>query len=658
MTQSRDRRVDIDGLRALAIGLVVAYHVWFGRVSGGVDVFLMVSAFFMTRTLARQLVLGESYMLATYWLSRFRRLLPAAAVTLVGVLLLAMSIFPASSWADIWSQTWASLFYVQNWELARESVDYYARREATPSPLMHFWSLSVQGQVFVLWPILIMTTGYVARRYGRSVSGGLIGVFAFLFAASFAYSVVSTHVDQQFAYFDTFARLWEFALGSLLALLSPLLRFGSTTCAIFGWTGLVGLVSCGAVLDVQGGFPGYLALWPTLSAAAIIISGQSTARWGPARVLGARPLVTLGRVAYPLYLVHWPVLVAWFMVSGRDSLGAFSGTAVILLSLAIAWAMTYWVDDRVARWVYREPSRPRGVIALMLSVTAVVVPLATWQSIETARAASIVAASSNPGAAVLLPGGVGTGATYDTLVPVATDLADEWVSLDGPCSGPRAPRSNLLDSSCVERISAASTGTIVVIGDSHAQQWMGAVLPIAQAREKDVVALLKAGCAFALGEPPVRGVTGCEEWREAALAYIHKLEPDLVVGMATKSTPDTPDEAMLGGLQETVDALSDFAPRIVLIRDNPRFASDMFRCVEDFGAASPSCVRNADEVLASVNPARSLASGQVTVVDMTDYLCPEGVCLPVIGGVVVYLDDDHLTGTFARTLAPALEREL
>lgn len=143
---SRRYRADIDGLRTLAILLVVVYHVWLGRVSGGVDVFLMISAFFLTDSLTRRVIGGERLRLGAFWLRRFRRLLPAAAVTLLGVLGAVFLLYPPRTWSAVWTDTWASLFYVQNWHLAFSSVDYYARSAASTSPLQHFWSLSVQGR--------------------------------------------------------------------------------------------------------------------------------------------------------------------------------------------------------------------------------------------------------------------------------------------------------------------------------------------------------------------------------------------------------------------------------------------------------------------------------------------------------------------------------
>ncbi|MCB8044828.1 acyltransferase [Microbacterium oxydans] len=206
-------RADIDGLRALAILLVVVYHVWLGRVSGGVDVFLMVSAFFLTGSFARRMQEGRPLQLGSFWIRRFLRLVPAAAVTIAGVLAVAFVAFPRTEWPRVWSEAWSSLFYVENWTLAFSEVDYYARSSQTPSVFQHFWSLSVQGQVFLLWPLLFAGVWLALRTRRHLIVPALFAVFGTIFVVSLVFSIMETNSAQDFAYFDTRTRLWEFAAG-------------------------------------------------------------------------------------------------------------------------------------------------------------------------------------------------------------------------------------------------------------------------------------------------------------------------------------------------------------------------------------------------------------------------------------------------------------
>ncbi len=651
-------RTDIDGLRALAILLVVVYHVWLGRVSGGVDVFLMVSAFFLTASFARRVTVDSPLGIGRYWLRKFRRLLPAAAVTLLGVLIVAWVTYPPTTWPSIWRQTWTSLLYVQNWELAFSEVNYYARDEVVPSPLQHFWSLSVQGQVFILWPIVFLTVAFVARRV-RWRADVLLGVvFSVMFIASLAFSISETLTNQQFAYFDTRTRLWEFAAGSLVALALPLFRAGVVARATLGWIGVAGIIACGVVLDVQGGFPGYLALWPVLCTAAVIFSGVGPSRGGPSALLSSRPLRYLGRDAYALYLVHWPVLITWLVVADSTSVGPLAGLIIIVISFVLARVVAGGVENPI-RKLKSLDVRPGLSGAVMVACVAVVaVPTTGWQVAENVRveAAAAEFADAYPGAAALSDGERLLSDDVP-LLPDATSVGDEWVELDSDCSGPYRAVSTSVARTCTQRLaSGESTGTVVVVGDSHAQQWMAALLPIAEEQGWDVVALLLGGCPFAGEEPPVPGSRDCESWRAAAERYIERIEPDLVFGMATKTEAGSGREWALEGLGETVDSLTSSGADVVLVRDNPRFTDDIFECVVEYGSDASRCGADRSDVLARFNPARDV--GDALIVDLSEYLCPNGTCSPVIGNVAVYMDDNHLTEMYATTLAPMLAREL
>ena len=246
--KSRKFLPEVQGLRALAVLMVVAYHVWFGRISGGVDIFLLISAFLLTGQFTRRLENGKALELFKYWAHLFKRLLPLITVTLLVTLAATFLFLPETSWNSIFGQSWASLFYYQNWFLAAESVDYYVQDHSLASPLQHFWSLSIQGQIFILWPLIFAAAALIARRGKLKIRPLLMYMFGTVFVVSLVFSIITTHTNQAFAYFDTRTRLWEFALGSLLALVLPLLKFGRTTRIILGWLGVAAMLSCGLIL--------------------------------------------------------------------------------------------------------------------------------------------------------------------------------------------------------------------------------------------------------------------------------------------------------------------------------------------------------------------------------------------------------------------------
>lgn len=655
--QKEAYRTDIDGLRALAILLVVVYHVWLGRVSGGVDVFLMISAFFLTSSLVRTAEVGKNLKLGRFWLRRFRRLLPAAAVTLVGVLIAAFVFFPSADWVDIWNQTWASLFYVQNWALAFGEVDYYAAGGLVPSPLQHFWSLSVQGQVFVLWPVIIWVVVLLLGSRTERVRTWLFMVFALVFAVSLWFSIVETASAQQFAYFDTRTRLWEFAAGSLVALALPKLHIGRVTRAILGWVGIAGIVACGIVLDVRGGFPGYFALWPVLCTAAVIVSGRGDSRGGPMRLLSARPLRFLGRDAYALYLVHWPVLITAMTLSGSDQVSFATGTIVILLSLLIARVLSWGVEHPLQRseWVEARPWRGLALIALCVALVASCV--GGWQWYEARRTAEIMTEANEgyPGAAQVDSWRNITDSNKP-LIPLATELNGEWQSIGEPCSGELEFANHELDGGYCQQSADKldAEQRVVVIGDSHAQQLATPLAAVAKEHDMDVVGLLKGGCTIGADEKD-RGVNdvSCSEWMPKAIDIAIGLEPVAVYVVATRAS-DTRDEKLLAGARETIDRFRDAGIAVMAVRDNPRFAFNMYDCVIEGGAEN--CAVPVSDALESQNPVDDLRG--VVSVDFTPWLCPEDRCEGAIKNVAVYMDDNHLTATYGRTLAPMLEQKM
>ena len=646
-TAPAEWRADIDGLRAFAIVLVVVYHVWLGRVSGGVDVFLLISAYFLTASFLRQSGTLRPTDLLDFWARRFARLVPAAAATLFAVLGFAAAFLPGSQLQSIWSQSWASLFYVQNRELAAEAVDYYARTETFPSLLQHFWSLSVQGQVFVIWPVLILGAVLVSRALGRSVRSILTIMFSVIFAMSLAYSVALTSADQQVAYFSTPARLWEFALGSLAALLLPSVTLSRRWSAVLGWTGIVALVACGVVLDVGAGFPGFAALWPTIAAVMIVLAGNSGRSDSSSyRFLASRPLAVVGRRAYALYLVHWPILVGYMTLTDSTDVGLLGGVLVIAVSLVAAAVVQRSVELPVGRLI-GGVRRNVGIVAASLLV--VVVPLGSWQAADQLRSAA-AGPESNPGAAVTMPWVAARALPDAPVVPSSTQIDSDWVGLDRVCSGAFRPAAANLAASCQQTVPIAGAPTMIVVGDSHTQQWLGALLPILREERWNVVAVLKGACSFA---PDEDADAECAVWREEAETFAVTQQADVVMLTGSKAAPMSTDERIPSGIERRIEAIVDAGSQVLLVRDNPRFDFDMYRCWEAEVDES-DCEVPVSDVLAEQNPASALAQdGSVYALDLSEYVCPDGMCTPVVGNVAVFLDDNHLTATYARTLAPA-----
>lgn len=665
--QQRKFLAEVQGLRALAVLMVVAYHVWFGRISGGVDIFLLISAFLLTGQFTRKLESGRGLELGKYWAHLFKRLLPLVVITLLLTLLGVYLLLPETQWKSMFGQTWASLFYYQNWFLAAESVDYYAADHSTASPMQHFWSLSIQGQIFILWPLIFALAALVARVAKLRIRALLMYMFGAVFLTSLVFSIATTHSNQTFAYFDTRARLWEFALGSLLALFLPYRNFNRAVRVFLGWLGIVGMLSCGIILQVGQQFPGYMALWPTLSAAFIIMAGHTGSRVGADRFLSWKPLVKLGDSSYALYLLHWPILVFFLVWSDRTEAGPRSGTAIVLVSIVGAYFATKYIDTPLRRNKWIEQKRRRAVVTILICVSVVagvLGPLQVSMKIDEMRQASRMQAAQEellrnyPGALALQEGFVDTADPGLPMTPALTALDKQWVSLGNSCEGDFYPNNELLNSGCTTSTAVPNAKkTIVVIGDSHAEQFTGALAPVAKENDWQLVALWLGGCDFGFEDGSSNREVACQRFNGAALDYVLNLKPDAVSTVATDAKPDAPTETLIPGYERAVRTFVDAGIEVIGVRDNARSAKNIAQCVASDGPEA--CSFSAAEYLAASNPAESLNRiDGAHMIDLTDQYCREDICHTVIGNVLVYMDGHHLTSDFARTMAPALGKRL
>ncbi len=557
----------------------------------------------------------------------------------------------------MFDQTWASLTYRQNWELAGHAVDYYALDSSAASPLQHFWSLSVQGQVFLLWPLLFGACAMVVALTRVRARPLLIALFGAVLAVSLVFSVWQTGTDQAAAYFDTRARLWEFALGSLVALVLPYVVLPSRIRVVLGWVGALLMLSGGIVLQVQQQFPGYIALWPTLAAAAVIVAGRTEGRFGVDRWLSSNILVRLGGASYALYLWHWPILVIWLIVADKGAAGPVDGAVIIAASLVLAVVTTRFVEEPVRSWRWPSVQRRRTSLIVAVALALVVAPLSMWehrvQALE--EAAQQQTRADNPGAAALLPDFRFEGSEDAVVTPLGSGLGAEWASVGGPCSEALMPVDPTLESCVQTGDEATAEKTVLVLGDSHSQMWMTAVGEMARANNWLAVSVHLPNCRFV--DPPATVDPECRVFNEASRDFALDLGPDAVLTLGSRTGWSSPDETVPEGFEEGLEPLLDTGIPVVALRDTPRFEDNMAECTDRHASDPGVCDVPADEVLAPVSPVGPIAARTVGVehLDMTDLVCADGSCHGVIGNVRVYLDHDHLTRTYVETTAPVFE---
>jgi len=633
-------RPELHGLRALAVALVVTYHVWFGRISGGVDVFFLLTGFLLVGRLVPAAAAGP-LALRTMWARNAARLLPAAALVLFGVLGAATMLLPPGRLAQTVGDVVASATFVENWELAQRSVDYAARGETT-SVVQHFWSLSIQGQVLVAFPLLVALIGWAGR--GPRLRGRVAWLLAVLTLASLAFSIVLTILDQPLAYFHSLTRVWEFGLGGLLALFIDEMALRRRTRIVLGWVGVLGLLSCGAVLGSGSAFPGAAALWPTGSAALVLIAGTTGERGSADWLLTRRPMRYLGDLSYTLYLWHWPVLIFMVAALDRPRLGPLLGLGVVAVSVALAVA-THHLVERPSGWRVASAGFVSvltvGILAQSYVTTVATAPVATGDE-------------RHPGALVLA--GVAQPVAGVPAVPSMLTVRQDWVRTDLWNCRPMAESTRKV---CFQPIDYEPVRRIAVVGDSHVQQYAGALEPLARRHHWQLVSFIFPGCAFTTDAIDDDVESPCGRWNQAVVGEIAALKPDAVVTMATHNVRIGLTETLPPGFVRQWQRLDVLGVPVLAIRDNPRFAGSPADCLQRRGREDPGCGVARAAVYAAEPPwARLTLPPNVTFLDTADLLCDTTRCPAEVGNVLVYMDDNHVSGTYAGTLASVIDKKV
>jgi len=662
-------RRDIQVMRAVAVALVVVYHLWPTSLRGGyvgVDVFFVISGFLITSHLLRHPPAGPRD-LAQFWARRVRRLLPAASLVLLVTVVACVVLLPSGLLMRAAHEAVRATFYVENWSLADQATNYLAADDS-PTPVQHFWSLAVEEQFYLVWPLVVGVVAFVGLRLRRSravVGAGLGAVLV----ASLAYGIHLTADDPARAYFVTWTRMWELALGGLVAVLVTRWTVPAPLRAVVAWCGLAAIVVAAVRFSAGTPFPGYAALLPTLGAAAVIWADADDARGAPTAVLGRRPVVALGDVSYSVYLWHWPLVVLLPFALGAV-LSWPTKLVVLAASLALAALTKVLVEDRVRtdRRLTSSPSRTFLVGGLCMALTAGVATAAgAWGSdrLDEEKATFAAVQASTPecfGAEAARDADcdlVG-GTLFTSPTVAATDTPD--VYRDGCWNNAPFTTRHVC-----EYGSSTPTKRIALLGNSHAGHWLPALQDQLD-RESWQLSTYLASVCYTVDVPVeiynAAANDGCVAWNEWAVDAVISSAPDLVImsdrtfqpliGVSEQDKVATAREAYARVLARFTDA----GIPVLVIRDTPAAAESAPDCVARERSHYAQCSTPADVAL-EPDPLAQVAaadgSGLVDVLDVDDLICRDGTCRDVVGGVVVYFDWGHLTATFARTLRPEVE---
>ena len=706
-------RPDIEGLRALAVILVVVYHAHFGPFKGGlvgVDVFFVVSGFLITSLLLRERERTGSIALADFWARRVRRLLPASTLVVVATVIAARWMVPPILVEQVGRDALAAVGFVINLVFAHRANDYLGGQllDAAPSPLLHFWSLAVEEQFYLVWPFVLWGLTRLGARLRTTAT--LIGILA---AASLVACIVYTRTSPVWAFYLLPTRAWELLAGAALAVIG--LRIGRVPGAVrgvLGWLGVGGIVLASLVISERTSFPGSAALLPVLSTVAVIAAGVAAPRWAPAALLSLRPLQWVGARSYAIYLWHWPALI---LAEARwGALDVWQRVLVVAVSLVLATLSHALVEDPVrhSRWIAARPLRSyaAGVSLLAVGLAAATITIASKPSVTgkvAVETPSLIATTTptqptSTATDLTSTSGPGTTEVAQTTAPIVPSTVpptvDELLARIDPIVA-EAVNTDIVPSNLTPPLSAGSaelpmpyfdgclrengetraeactygdprgTISIAIVGDSHAAQWQPALDSIGERRGWRIVFHGKRRCgapAYDHISDPAVIRRECRTWRDNVVEALSNEPVDLVLLAAIRypildGINDDSVSAWQSGFETTATRLGATGAVVAILGDPPLPTEWPGACLSRHLESATECViaRRRGEPTRLVTAERTAAEGtQAHYLPTGDWFCSDERCAVIIGNINLYRDNNHLSIPAVLFFAPLLEASI
>jgi peptidoglycan/LPS O-acetylase OafA/YrhL len=666
----RKFRPDIEGLRAVAVISVVLSHTGLLGFTGGfvgVDVFFVISGFLITRQLYTEIDKRGSLSFRGFYARRARRILPAATVVIVTTLLFVYRYGPPLRRRSIALDGLFSAFSGVNWRLASAKVNYF-NDTIPPSPFQHFWSLAVEEQFYVIWPILLLLIGVVAaKRFGRR--NAVIWTLLVIIGVSLGLSASTTTSSPSFAYFGTQTRAWELAVGALLAVTVDLwTRMRPALACQMSWAGIGMILTSIFVYTSNTTYPGLAVVLPVMGSAFVIAGGCPGWYKGAEFALKQRPMQWVGRVSYSWYLWHWPVLMVLPMYLGRD-LDTADKWGVVFGSLALS-VITYFLIEQPFRtntFITKASWRSLASGATLVTTSVVVSSLIVANSIA-AGPTRHIAPPTTALDRTALQAQIDAGAAL-TVVP-----ADLTPSLAGALNDSPNAHGCFVGFDVTTPPSVASctfgdktaTRSIMMVGDSHANSWFNVVQLYASENHYKLVFFAKGNCDAGVYLNQVinqlnRAYTECDTWRNNIFALASRIHPTYVL-MASAIRKATIDPS---GEVQAVQHFETAGAKVIYQEDtpDPSVVGSVPDCLAKHMSDAKVCDiqvpgRAQIEGIARAEQNQAVLAAGAHVINPTPWYCNATVCPAIINNILVYIDESHTSSTYTGWVGPEYDRAL
>jgi len=617
MKTSTPKITQIQGLRALAALLVTLFHAkWVSGGFIGVDIFYVISGFLITGLLIREIERTGTINFKEFYARRFKRLLPTSFFVLAITAVFSWLLIPATMRSSLGRDIIAAGLYVSNYLFAWWQADYQ-NLDATPSPVIHYWSLAVEEQFYLLWPLLILLFFVVATKLKKKIA--LTVLVAAVTALSFVFSIYQTETSPIWAFYSLPTRAWELGLGALLVLLPPI-----KTKKLVGLIGFVFVIASAFIFNETTAFPGLNAVLPVLGTVMLIATINS---WPPFLndVANSRLFQWLGEISYPLYLWHWPLLVLPSTYFARP-LAVYERIIAIFATIVLA--------DLTHRFI-EEPFRKRKILPTIVFKQSAAITL-----VSVLIGTTIIFTSSDR---INVSG-------INGAVSLAQIKARPLVYEDG-CHANYAETK----SDACEYAELDSQKTMVLYGDSHAAQWFPALAEIASRSGYKLVSLTKSACPsvdVVRSDQGAFKMSRCKKWREDSIQRIMKMKPDVLVMssfqyFAQPRQFQDRDKWWDDGQRKLLAQVKNASPNLIYLTDTPHPARDIPACLTN----------NSISECNKTERSKNLSISGFEVIDPNSWLCSR-TCPAVKDGVVAYRDASHISVDIAIALIPRLTQAL
>lgn len=695
-TQS-NQRLDIQGLRMIAVMLVVLSHLFDWPRGGfiGVDVFFVISGFLITGSLLHTVEKTGTISFSSFYRRRVRRIVPAATLVLVATVAASYFTFSSSRFdATVIDALWAFLF-VSNWRFGLEGTDYFAADNAV-SPLQHYWSLSVEEQFYFVWPAVILAVSFFALRKALPTSSRLnitVAVMGVAVLGSFAYSWYDTAHEPTWAYFSTLTRVWELGVGALLAItIRHFDRLPDHVRPILAWGGLIMIViGAFAITEAGGGFPAPWAILPVLGAAMVIGAGtQGDHRF--LRILTNRISTYIGDISYSLYLWHWPVIILLGTLM-EPTPYYYVGSLFLMFGFSILAYHFFENPIRQSKWLLNEAERrdrrfldvsrwrlPQirmsernqsigiGATALVTAglVTVVMVPTTSdanpYASAYTPDVPGVISAPivELTGRAKDIQDALNATSWPENLTPALDTIRDAIPPEDYMGCG---TVSHTDPNACMF---GSGDKLAVVVGDSVSLTWLSGVREALVPQGWQVRGLSRAACPYVEAAVLKEGQPNpeCVDHQQWVRQRIQQLKPDLVIAsnaaghllnLQSKAVDGAANTEWSKGAEASISGYVESGAKVVVLSPVPS-GQHPEECATK-SSVPANCVSQIPSVWRSATSVESAAAAKfgATFVDTSSWFCSDkGACPLFVGNTTVRRDKQHITPEYSRSLAPEI----